>query len=367
MKVTFSKEIFANPLPQLRAVNSFFPFLCQRPDGAILAMHQMGEAFESVNARTYISLNHDQGRTWSEPYRAFDEIDPERQISESAKPIVLPDGSILALGYGFYRDDPNLPMGNVETGGLLPNLVFWSISRDGGKHFSHPQPIETSWPGSVEASAPITVLQDGSWASPITGFPSWDGTMEGKLCGRLLRTYDAGQTWNDDVICQEFPGDAVTCYEMRLCQLDDGTLVVIGWNEDILTGERLPNHYSFSTDNGQTFSVPISTGIQGQASFVMSLPGQRIFALHALRRDTDRPGIYACIVDFSNHTWQIEKQQLIWEPARPVTRNPVFAEIFSFLKFGQPGAILLADGSILMSHWFSEDGVYRTVATGIEL
>ena len=43
------------------------------------------------------------------------------------------------------------------------------------------------------------------------------------------------------------------------------------------------------------------------------------------------------------------------------------AEIFSFLKFGQPGAILLKNGNAMMSHWYAEDGQYKTIATEIEL
>jgi hypothetical protein len=42
------------------------------------------------------------------------------------------------------------------------------------------------------------------------------------------------------------------------------------------------------------------------------------------------------------------------------------AEIFSFLKFGQPGAIKLKNGDIMMSHWYAQDGQYKTVATRIK-
>ena len=43
------------------------------------------------------------------------------------------------------------------------------------------------------------------------------------------------------------------------------------------------------------------------------------------------------------------------------------AEIFSFLKFGQPGAIVLQNGHILMSHWFAEQGQNKPLSTEIEL
>ena len=47
------------------------------------------------------------------------------------------------------------------------------------------------------------------------------------------------KTWNDDTVCAFFPGDTVTCYEQRMCQLEDGTLVVISWNEDMKTGQQV--------------------------------------------------------------------------------------------------------------------------------
>ena len=58
---------------------------------------------------------------------------------------------------------------------------------------------------------------------------------------------------------------------------------------------------------------------------------------------------------------------LVWEPATPVVRDKKSAEIFGFLKFGQPGAIVLKNGNVLMSHWFAEQGQYMTMATEIEL
>ena len=61
------------------------------------------------------------------------------------------------------------------------------------------------------------------------------------------------------------------------------------------------------------------------------------------------------------------EQDVIWEPVVPVMKNSKFAEIFSFLKFGQPGAIRLSNGEILMTHWYAQDGEYKTVATKIQL
>ena len=179
--------------------------------------------------------------------------------------------------------------------------------------------------------------------------------MSSRLCGRLLRSTDEGKTWNDDTVCMEFDGNIVTCYEQRVCQLESGNIVVIGWNENTQTGERMNNHYTISYDNGLTFSKPIDTGVRGQASSVCAIGGEKLLALHAIRRDTDEPGIYGYIVYLSDGKWNILEEKLIWAPNAPVMKNSKMAEIFAFLKFGQPGAIKLMDGDILMTHWFAED------------
>ena len=366
MKILHSANIFDNPLPQLRSRQSFFPFIAECKDGTLIASFQIGEAFESVDATSFASFSTDGGKTWSVPTAIFDKSDYTRPVSDCCKPTVLPDGRLIAFGYAYYRDNPDFPLGNPETGGLLDDFIFYMISEDNGKTWSKPVEVECAWGPHVEASAPITVLKNGSWVSPITGFPAWDGSATGPMCGRLMRSDDNGKTWSDDAICMEFD-EAVTCYEQRVCELESGTLINIGWNENTVTGDRMQNHYTVSYDGGKTWSKPIPTGILGQASSVCAIGGERLLALHAVRRDTDRPGIYACVVDFSDKTWNIVEKELIWEPNMPMIKDTKMAEIFSFLKFGQPGAILLSDGDVMMSHWCAENGTYKTVATRIKL
>lgn len=66
MKKLFSAVIYENPLPQLRSRQSAFPGLAILPDGKILATHQIGEAFESVDGTTYISESADGGKTFGD-------------------------------------------------------------------------------------------------------------------------------------------------------------------------------------------------------------------------------------------------------------------------------------------------------------
>lgn len=367
MKKLFSTVIYENPLPQLSSRQSAFPGICILPDGKILVTHKIGEALESVNGTTNASVSLDGGRSFSEPYELFDKSKFSVPVSDNGKPTTLPDGRVAILGYLFYRNDPSLPVGNPKTGGLLPDDVYISFSDDGGKTFGDMQLIKTSFGSSVEASAPLTVLLDGSIATPITGFANWDGVREHRNCGRLLRSYDGGKTFEDSVVCTAFPGDNVTCYEQRMCQTKNGTIAVISWNENLKTGERMNNHVTISTDNGRSFSPPIDTGIHGQASSIIALDGDRVMTIHAMRRDTAEPGIYAARADLSGGKWRLESIERIWEPDRPVTRDMHMADIFAFMKFGQPGGLITDDGKLLLYHWECKEGQYRTLLSSYEL
>ena len=366
MKPTFTKDIYSNPLPQLKSRQAMFPSLCELDDGKIAASIIIGEAFESVDSRAYILFSEDGGKSFSEP-RLMLCINEPYPINDYAKLSRTKDGLLIAYGYGIIRNNPSLPIGNPENGGLLDDFIFFATSKDGGKSFSPIKKIPCAWGAHAEASAPITVLADGSWISPITGFADWEGNAHGRNCGRALVSHDEGKSWSDEAVCMEFEGDTVTCFEQRMCQLESGLIVNIGWNEDLKTGERLDNHYTISRDGGKSWTMPKSTGIRGQASSVCAIGGNKLLALHAVRRDTNRPGIYGYIVDLSEGEWNITDEVIVWEPITPSVKDSRFAEIFSFLKFGQPSAVKLRNGRILITHWYSENGEYRVALTELEL
>jgi len=359
IKVIEEGFVFDNPLPQLKSRHGYFPSVTMLDDGSLIASFVMGEAFESLDLTTMLAKSGNGGKTWETAGSILDKSKSEIPVSDMLKITNAGGGKLIAAGYCFPREDSGLPIGNPKTGGVLDDEVIYLESYDCGNSWTQPLKIDTSFSEPVEASAPVAVLKNGWLASPIANFPKWNGMFEQGPCGKLLLSVDGGKTWNDDAVTMRFPEGNVSVYEQRMCQLDDGRIVVIAWNEDIKSGKRLPNHFSISVDNGCTFSQPKSTGIMGQTSSILPVGGDRILAFHCIRRDTDRPGIYAYIVDLSKGQWDILCEERVWEPKMPLKALCNMAEIFTFLKFGQPSAIPVGDSDFLMVNWVIEDGQGR--------
>lgn len=196
MKVSDSPVIYENPLPQLRSRQSAFPFLCKCQDGSLIDSHVNSEAFESVDATSYLSRSRDGGKAWSSPEVMFDKSSFDHSVSDSCKIARLKDGRLIALGYAYHRYNSELPLGNPATGGLLDDFVFFSTSEDNGNTWSDMIPIDRAWGPHAEASAPLTILNDDTWITPITGFPDWNGNISGLMCGRALYSRDNVKTWS---------------------------------------------------------------------------------------------------------------------------------------------------------------------------
>ena len=105
-------------MPQLRSRCAKFPGLAELPTGELIALFEIGEALESVDSVTYLSRSEDSGKTWRLQGELYNQADAglDFPYSECLKPTLLHDGSLIAVGCRIFRNDPNLPVGNPETG-----------------------------------------------------------------------------------------------------------------------------------------------------------------------------------------------------------------------------------------------------------
>jgi sialidase-1 len=330
-----SHVVYENPKPMLRSRHGYFPGLVQLHSGELLALFVMGEAFESVDLTTYVSRSGDLGRTWQLQGPLFDKSREARPTSDFLKPQVLRDGSLIALGYRFHRDDPQQPIAIVETDGALPGDDVVSFSSDEGRTWTEPKVIPRSTPELVELPSRAIQLHSGDIVATGGLFKMPDGTNPSGQFGVLLRSTDNGRTWDDRVHYFESAGKTVAAYESHLAELQAGRVVAICWAFDITAGTYLHNQVTVSHDNGYTWSAPIDTGIQAESANLLYLGGERLLSIHSHRgREV---GLYVRLVDFTGDRWRPLEEKLIWGAGmgQQTKDGQSFFEFAGSIRFGQ--------------------------------
>jgi len=347
--------IYENPLPQLRSRHGAFPGITQLLSGEIIALFVIGEAFESVDSNVFVSRSKDSGKTWQLQGPLYDrsKLDLGFAVSDSLKSTLLSDGTLVAIGYRFHRRNPDLPVGNAE-GGLLSGDDIVSFSTDDGKTWTIPKVIQHGYPELLETSGPCIELHSGDLMATSCPCFMWDGTNPTGQVGILLRSSDRGLTWDTSKHYFTTRVKNISSWESRLCEMQDGRIVVIFWAYDHIAKKHLPNYVSVSHDDGDTWSDPINTGHMGQASNLMWLGGDKLLTVHAHR--VGDIGLYVRLIDFAEDKWKMVEENVIWDGGKiSGNKGKTIIEQWASIKFGQPSLLGLDNGEILATHWCFED------------
>jgi len=353
-----SHVIFENPKPMLRSRHGYFPGVVELPSGELLALLVIGQAFESVDLATHVARSTDQGRTWQLQGPLYDKSG-ERPTSDFLKPVLLRDGSLVALGYRFHRDDPEQPIAIAETDGALPGDDVVSYSADQGRAWTAPLVIPRSTPELVELPSRAIQLANGHIVASGGLFKMPDGTNPSGQFGVLFRSTDGGRTWDDRTRYFDTPDHSVAAYESHVAEMQPGRVVAICWAFDIGRGHYLPNQVTVSHDSGLTWSDPIDTGIRAESANLLYLGGERLLSIHSHRGQD--VGLFVRVVDFTRDRWNVRDEKLIWGGGmgRQTRDGQSFFEFAGSIRFGQGSLLRLRNGEILATHWCVVDGQGR--------
>lgn len=349
--------VYDNPKPHVHSRHGYHPGLAELPNGELIALFLFAEAFEAPNGTTYVLRSRDGARTWELQGPLYDKSVLGFETTDTLKPRVLRDGTIIATGYRFHRHDLEQAIAIPETGGFQPGDNIVSFSRDGGLTWSVPECIPRSRPELLELSGACVETASGDLVATAGFYNLPDGSNPSGKFAAVLRSRDQGKTWDDRTLFVP-PGD-ITPWETRVCEMQPGRLVAIIWAYDDKNQRHLSNRVTVSHDNGYTWSPLIDTGHIGQASSVMYLGGEYLVSIHAHRAED--PGVYVRVVDFSGDRWNVVSEAVIWGRAagQQTKEGQEMSKMFTSLRFGQPSIMRLRNGDFLASHWSIEEGQGR--------
>ena len=349
--------LFRNSQPHVRSVHAYFPSVAALPDGRLLAVFALAEAFEATNMHTFCARSEDAGETWA-VLGPLDTAQPGRLTSDAGRITLLPSGEVAALLQRADRSEhPEEGLANPETMGFVPTEFLVLRSSDGGSTWSRPAPIEPPLVGpSFELCSPITVLEDGRWVLPTSTWPAWDGYGPNGTRMVAFVSEDGGRTWPTYWNVMEHPRDQVVYWESKIVQFPDGRLLAVAWGYDKEAGQDVPNPYALSPDGGKTWTSPRSTGLRGQTLAAICVGADSVLCVY---RRMDRPGLWACLSRIDGTGWVNEEHAALWGAGvgglTGVSDNMVAN--FNVLRFGAPCITRLADGSLFVAFWCYEDCV----------
>ncbi|PYY12559.1 MAG: hypothetical protein DMG69_00835 [Acidobacteria bacterium] len=346
--------IYDNPKPHVHSRHGYHPGVEQMPNGDLLALFLFAEAFEAPNGTTYVSRSRDLGKTWELQGPLYDKSVLGFETTDTLKPRLLRDGTVIATGYRFHRLNREEAIAIPETGGFQPGDNVVAFSRDQGCTWTFPEVIPRSYPELLELSGACIETAAGELVATAGFYNLPDGSNPTGRFGAVLRSRDKGKTWDDHTFF--VPPGRITPWETRVCEMQVGRLVAIIWAYDQDNRTHLSNRVTVSHDNGLTWSPLIDTGHMGQASNLVYLGGEYLLSIHAHR--AENPGIYLRVVDFREDQWEVVDEAVIWggRLGQQTRTGQEMSMMFTSLRFGQPSVMRLSNGEFLASHWSIEDG-----------
>lgn len=321
-----------------------FPGVCVTADGSLAMLSVCGSGFESADQRVVVFHGTPDGLEWKECGN-WGELRSDGCVFQAcAKPTLLRDGTIIAMGYGYEREETEMSLsGYAEKHGHFPKVRnFVAFSSDGGRNYTSPQFIEHAW-GGIEFSGPAVLLSDGR----LLAFGPPFSVDEKSQIGLCFESMDNGRSWHEKSVFQ--PTSSVTAWETRGIQLSDGRIAVVSWAFDLKSQMHLTNRLAVSDDGGLTWRQ-FDTTVHGQASNLIELPDGSIGLLYA-KREGDEPGIYLQRMVLDGEGIKLHECELLYDVSEGTNVAGQILKQFYNLKFGQPSLTHLADGYWLLSFW----------------
>lgn len=345
MQLLETGTLYANPDPLLVSRQAAFPGLARLPNGDIVAVSSIGQAFDAADMRAVVSRSTDNGQTWSAPTPLHTQtFTPEE--SETFKPAALADGTLLATGYVFLRPTPLTPIVDPKTNELLPLHNKLSRSHDGGHTWTVPERFIVEDTG-LELSGPIIQRASGELLGSGAPFHLGPDNHE----GWLISSRDNGKTWQKKSIFFRAEPSTIAPWESRLIDFGGTRIGILFWAFDIAAGRNLTNRLALSDDNGKTFRT-FDTGIHAQASNGLALGDSELLSIHAHRESPVGLNIYRSHLH-QNRLEVLDTLALFAD--EKLGQRTGQADPFASLRFGQPSLLALGQGEYLACCWQVEN------------
>ena len=269
---TASSQEFAQWLfPFPSTTSRQFPRITKGADGSMVVTYVERQG---NNAKVFVVLSADNGRTWTNPTSPTSVLYGSIGLQRQPYTVIGGDGTLHCVWENFWK-------GNQLS-------IFHSRSTDQGSTWSTPAPLHEVSDGRNQDFSSVAAGSDGLvYACFISGDID---DNDGYRHLFLVRSSNGGETWGTPVRVDQFTteGGSCECCQPHVMVARDG-MVGVGFRANL--NNKRDVYLATSTDSGQSFIAPyiLQTGTWTIAGCPSTGPKLRFDdngTVHAVWRDT---------------------------------------------------------------------------------
>ncbi|MEX2114519.1 MAG: sialidase family protein [Pirellulales bacterium] len=276
--------------PSARRV-AFFSSLCVLQSGTILCGFEVGSAKHAVDSAVGICRSRDSGATWQLlRHRFTTTLAGVAGSLGGAEMVEIAPGQLQLWATWFDRSEPDRPLFDPATEGILHSKLLLASSSDDGETWSPWQEVATPGLSGCATTGPIVAWPDGTLAYAFESFKEFDDPRPARHAAWLLVSRDGGRTRGEPLLVANDPAGDRLYWDQRLCPTSrPGELVAMFWTHDRAQQRDLNVHLRRAAIDGRgiTGESIRATTIPGQIAAPLLLDDQRLLAFVV---DRARPG-----------------------------------------------------------------------------
>lgn len=349
---------------------AFFTGLCCLRSGEILCGFQIGSTKHAPDGTIRIYASADEGQTWRERCANFESRLPDKSGElvpgslAAAELVEAEPGRLLLFTTWFDRSEPDRPLFDPVTEGILRSKLLIAVSNDDGATWSAWQQIPTPGLTGCATTGPIVRWSNGAIGFAFESFKEFDDPKPGRHAAWVVISADGGESFSVPVRVAQHPEHKIYYWDQRLCVGDNGEFTALFWTHNIEQKRDLNVHLRHGKldSSGQRVELDLQpireTTIPGQIAAPVWLPDGRLLAFVV---DRHTPGTLKLWVSHDRGaTWPASESILVHSQIEQaaVTQgltNIDFKQYWEDMgkwSFGHPAVRSLPDNRLLVA-WYS--------------
>lgn len=325
--------------------------------GTLIAGHQSGPTKHAPNSTLRLHRSGDCGKSWSEiPFRFSTSLEGKPGSLSSGDLLELPTGRLLLFGTWFDRSDPERPLFDAETQGLLHSRQIVAESDDRGNTWGPWRILATPGLSGCAVTGPSLIWSDGTIAHSFESYKEYDDPKPARHAAWLLISRDGGESFPELHLVAQHPEHAIYYWDQRLCiGRQPGEYFAFFWTHDLQQKTDLTVHMRHGSiaEKDAPFSKIRQTPIPGQIGAPLLLKDGRLLVFVV---DRHRPGTMTLWCSYDEGcTWPDDEKLIVHthderaaltQQSSDIDFNAYWDDMLKW-SFGHPALVDLKDGTVL--------------------